>query len=120
MKREMRTKVCAHCRGKGTITTHYAILTEDEQRAIFKREPKDIVGAPPEAERAFSDTGAPIYECCDEAVELARIIKKPVAFNFGGKLVVAYPDSESDQLMRKWWKEVYHKSYEESLKERDL
>lgn len=116
------TKCCPTCRRGGwKVQQRFALMTEEEQIECFGKrgyKVEQIQGAPANAERCYAGAGGSIGECVTEGVKLAKLLKKPVAFEFNGKTVVCREGDNPERLYRKWWSEMYHETPEQSFARR--
>lgn len=118
---EYITETCARCRRPGyRYKKHFALLTEEEQIKLFSHlgGVAEIKDAPKNAERCWVSLSSTINEAIEEGKEIAKKMKKKVAFEFNGKLVVVNKNSDTNKLYRKWWKKAYNETPEESFKRR--
>jgi hypothetical protein len=92
-------------------------MTEEEQLECFGNDyiPKNL---PKDTERCYVGCGSDIYSAVNEAKELATQLKKKVSFEFNGKIVIVTEKSNTKRIVTKWWKDVYGKTPEESMRDR--
>lgn len=116
---------CGACSGRGIVhrRQHFALLTPDEfdgpddhRPALFDLDPKH--DAPADAYVCRALGGASIFDACNEGREIARMVGRPVAFEFNGALAVVRADADPTAVAKEWWKRAYGKTYEQSMRDR--
>ena len=105
--RPARPQTCPRCRGCGTV---------DDGYALAPAEPFD--GAPAGAVHASVVGASDIFEASREAVDLARLAGRPVAFEFNDQVVVARAGDDPDKISRAWWQRQYNETPEATFARR--
>lgn len=111
-------ETCDRCGGCGKVQRreHFALWTPDEYEHVQPLDAKHDV--PADAYVCTAAPGGTINEACREGIEIAKLVGRPVAFQFNGAVAVLRADSDPVAVMRAWWKRAYGKTYEESMAER--
>jgi hypothetical protein len=115
------TETCDKCRGTGNVhkRQRFFLWTPDEYLELMPdRDPLKLDvkhDVPADAVVCSVHGGATIFESCREGIELAKLYKRPVVFEFNGAVAICRGDSDPDTVGKAWWKLAYGKTYEESL-----
>jgi hypothetical protein len=115
---------CRECGGSGHVhrQERFVLWTPEEGAAaglgkkFFHIDAKYDV--PRDAYVCVAQAGASIFEACEEAIDIARIARRPVAFEFSGAVAVCFGTSDPEKVAKAWWNRAYGKSYEQSMKDR--
>ena len=105
--RPARSTNCTTCRGRGHVDRPYVLVHTPRLRGV----PSGVVTA------TVVGT-ASIFEATREASEIANKVQRPVAFYFMEKLVITKPYDDPGEVARRWWREFYGETYEESVARR--
>jgi hypothetical protein len=103
-------ETCRECLGTGQVhrREYFSLMTPDEYAQVMpaeyvpaKLDPKYDV--PTNVVVCTAHAGATIFKACKEGVTLARAFGQPVAFEFNGIVVVCSPDSDPEDVAKRWW-----------------
>lgn len=107
--RPRRTERCARCDGHGNVALPYALI--DANGLVVPNAPEDAI-------LAFVCGSWDITTACREASEIAKRAKRTVAFEFNGQTVALRPFDDPDTVMRRWWREAYGETPEQTFARR--
>jgi hypothetical protein len=115
MKRSPKTITsdCHTCRRPDwTRKIDYSLETEEEAGKKFV-----VEGAPSNAELVRAHLGAEASTAIVEAIGIAKVVRRPVAFFFNCTLVVVYRDSKPEDVYSSWYTARYGKTPEAAFEE---
>ena len=112
---------CRNCGGTGTVHKRqtFALWTPEEYE--WAGRPPTLPSSSNVPENTYvceAAPGASINEAVREAIEIASVVKRPVAFEFNGVIAICSEASDAETVVRLWWRRAYGKSYEQSMSER--
>lgn len=105
----IRTEDCDHCGGTGKVHHReiFSLWTADEWEhvPIVLNQKHNV---PTNSYLCKAVPGGNIQDACREAVSIASMVDRPVAFEFNGVVVVARKDDDPGQLVRRWGERLRH------------